>query len=443
MLGSISGVNGASSDVNVGIGTTTPDERLHVVGSVKIEDGTQAAGNVLTSDENGLASWQTLAPGADNLGNHTATQNLKLDDNWLSNDGGNEGLKVSDIGVLTTSGELVMGGNLKLDGNWLSNDGGNEGLKVSNTGVLSTSGKLKMGGNIKLDGNWLSGDGDNQGIYVSDDGHVGIGTNSPNYRLEVRRNVSGNDISPSSYVAEFRNTNTNQGDNNDPSILRLRVDVNEPLANTNYIQFLYTNNGSIYGSGNVEGNGNGGVKFETTGSDYGEELDRLDPSEEMEGTDVVGVFGGKISKRTDGADWVMAISANAAFVGNANTNLTDKDNNPREVVAFIGQVPVKVRGDVNIGDYILASGLEDGTAIAVAPDQLQADQSNKIVGRAWEAATGELNLINTVVGLPESASTNGALLRRIEAQQGEIEALKAKNEQMAADIREIKALLSQ
>lgn len=41
----------------IGIGTNTPDERLHVVGKLKLVDGTQSAGNVLISDANGVASW--------------------------------------------------------------------------------------------------------------------------------------------------------------------------------------------------------------------------------------------------------------------------------------------------------------------------------------------------------------------------------------------------
>lgn len=42
----------------VGLGTTSPDEKLHVVGKLKLVDGTQANGRVLTSDANGVASWQ-------------------------------------------------------------------------------------------------------------------------------------------------------------------------------------------------------------------------------------------------------------------------------------------------------------------------------------------------------------------------------------------------
>ena len=50
---------GSSANTNnrVGIGTNTPDERLHINGSIKIVDGTQAAGRILTSDATGRASW--------------------------------------------------------------------------------------------------------------------------------------------------------------------------------------------------------------------------------------------------------------------------------------------------------------------------------------------------------------------------------------------------
>jgi len=48
---------------NVGIGTTTPQAKLDISGNIKIADGTQGAGKVLTSDANGVASWQTPTGG--------------------------------------------------------------------------------------------------------------------------------------------------------------------------------------------------------------------------------------------------------------------------------------------------------------------------------------------------------------------------------------------
>ena len=48
---------------NVGVGTTTPTAKLEIVGSMKITDGSQGIGKLLTSDASGLASWMTLANG--------------------------------------------------------------------------------------------------------------------------------------------------------------------------------------------------------------------------------------------------------------------------------------------------------------------------------------------------------------------------------------------
>ncbi|MDY3351024.1 hypothetical protein PG357_03380 [Riemerella anatipestifer] len=48
---------------NVGIGTEQPQTKLDVEGSIKIADGTQQEGRVLTSDANGIASWQALSMG--------------------------------------------------------------------------------------------------------------------------------------------------------------------------------------------------------------------------------------------------------------------------------------------------------------------------------------------------------------------------------------------
>jgi len=95
-----------SGKVGLGTTTTSPDARLEVRGKVKITGGEPGEGKVLTSDADGLATWQTLPAGGDNLGDHTATENIVLDGHYLSGDGGDEGVYVDsegNVGIGTTS----------------------------------------------------------------------------------------------------------------------------------------------------------------------------------------------------------------------------------------------------------------------------------------------------------------------------------------------------
>jgi hypothetical protein len=54
---------------NVGIGTINPAAKLDVIGTVKITDGTQGVGKILTSDASGNATWLTPAAGGDFMSN--------------------------------------------------------------------------------------------------------------------------------------------------------------------------------------------------------------------------------------------------------------------------------------------------------------------------------------------------------------------------------------
>ncbi|MFC2118528.1 DUF1566 domain-containing protein [Bacteroidota bacterium] len=63
----------------IGIGTNDPDNDLHVVGGFKLVDGNQAAGRVLTSDEDGNASWQVLDGGGGTGTNYLISSNNLTD----------------------------------------------------------------------------------------------------------------------------------------------------------------------------------------------------------------------------------------------------------------------------------------------------------------------------------------------------------------------------
>ncbi len=49
-----------SSNGYIGIGTDSPDSKLHVAGNIKMIDGNQGAGKLLASDSGGSAGWQSL-----------------------------------------------------------------------------------------------------------------------------------------------------------------------------------------------------------------------------------------------------------------------------------------------------------------------------------------------------------------------------------------------
>ncbi|MFZ4574535.1 MAG: hypothetical protein ACOYN0_09070 [Phycisphaerales bacterium] len=152
----------------------------------------------------------------------------------------------------------------------------------------------------------------------------------------------------------------------------------------------------------VQAEKDGGVTYGSKGADYAEYLERADASENIKWGQVVGVRGGKVSKVTAGAEQVMVISRAPIVLGNQPNN---GDVSRMEKVAFMGQVPVVVRGEVNAGDYIVASGLNDGSAVAVSPDALELDHLKRLVGRAWESSHGKpVGFVNTAIGVNQQAA---------------------------------------
>lgn len=147
----------------------------------------------------------------------------------------------------------------------------------------------------------------------------------------------------------------------------------------------------------VNAENNVGVSFKTGGADYAEWLPKILQNEKFYTGEIVGVIGGYISKNTKNADHIMVISTNPIVLGNSPNKNKEY---LYEKVAFMGQVPVRVLGKVNIGDYILPSNNQDGTGIAKSASQMTANDYKSIVGVAWEASTSSTaNVINVAIGI--------------------------------------------
>jgi hypothetical protein len=175
---------------------------------------------------------------------------------------------------------------------------------------------------------------------------------------------------------------------------------------------------------------NVGVSFASANGDYAEWLEKMDTHEKFSFGDIVSVAGGKISKRTEAATKLMVISMSPIVLGNMPAAAREKDF---EKVAFMGQVPVKVKGLANVGDFILASGKNDGTGIAVHPSKMILGDYKKIVGVAWSAShlREGVAYVNLAVGI-----NNNDLVHQLEKQQTEVNELRG---QLAAVMTYLKA----
>lgn len=164
-------------------------------------------------------------------------------------------------------------------------------------------------------------------------------------------------------------------------------------------------------------NVNVGVSYISGSADYAEWLKRMDPEEAFKPGEVVGVYAGLISHNTQGADHLLVISTAPAVLG----NMPDEDQEHLfEKVGFLGQVPVMVAGTVSEGDYIVASGNNDGYARAFSPASLPTAAFDQIIGVAWEAGNSPMaNVVNVAIGLGSNQ-----LAKRVAAVESELEVLK-------------------
>lgn len=111
------GALAVSSSGNVGIGILSPTSKLHLVGKLRIADGTQGLNKVLSSDASGIASWVALAKGAtiDHFDAWGINDGIKACTTIFSQMNGKSGL--------SGSGKTLVGGHSRVyiatDGRWM------------------------------------------------------------------------------------------------------------------------------------------------------------------------------------------------------------------------------------------------------------------------------------------------------------------------------------
>ncbi len=477
---------------NVGIGTEVPKYPLHVVGAFGsnlaafegnnstqflVKDfGNGRVGLNVAKGSDPVAESSGLYLGYDVVGvglTPALMSGAQIDSSFVVNGGVRVGVKLPAAGSVANregsklyfSGALSPGGTADGDnGDDLYLTRFNPAINQSTLRVnFSSLNKRAIGsGTEVVDTNspdkFDVGYTNSSGAYipvlsVQSTGRVAISALNPlglNARsmLHVEGTNAGLSNTREAHVVtlENRRTSAPSAPNESVNILALVVDsTSSPGPEKNFITFQ-GNAGSSFGA--IEGNSNGGVRYKTGGGDYAEYLPKLNPAEVLVPADVVGVINGKISKNTDGAQQVMVLSSAAAVAG----NWSGKDMSDMGLVAFFGQVKVRVLGPVRAGDFVLASGKHDGLGRAVSPENLQLKDRPLIVGRAWDTSESSgIKPITVAVGLNFGLPSAQYELEKVDVVRKDVQKLQkqqsdilAKYDTMFAEQdKEIEALLKE
>jgi acetyltransferase-like isoleucine patch superfamily enzyme len=393
-----------NDDLYVG-GRTDLDGLLTVDGVATIADGIDVGGPATIDGDLSATGRATIGAQLDVAGKTTLNDNLTVNAATSIN----ADLKVDNGGIATLTGPLNVAGKTDINNSFSVNNasptvlGGT--LQVVKNAVFDDDvlidGMLTVNNNLNLSNLTVTGDGGVNGDHIAlFENTGGGGADGIAIRINNSTLSSGNNFMTfygrGSYMAgriESFDASSEMG--------------NMPggISNSNSIT---RNQGIIYGS---------------KGADYAEWLEKENPSDDFMVGEVVGVKGGKISRNTQDADHVLTISLAPIVLG----NMPDEDRkNDYEKVGFMGQVPVLVQGEVSKGDYIVASGKNDGYAIAIAPQDIKLKNLKWVIGKAWTASEGSgKNLINVSVGLKSNE-----WIKILEDQEARIQVMEAKLKSM-------------
>ena len=165
VLGSINGINGATADTNVGIGTTTPTQRLHVVGDALVTGNLTVNGTINSSS--GVLSVSAISPLFSSGGQNPSISLSGV----VPNTNGGTGLSASGAtgsflrsnGMTWTSSPIQAADIPNLSVSY-----------IQNTTSQQLSSNFNISGNGSIGGNLIA------------NGNVGVGTASPQTTLHVK-----------------------------------------------------------------------------------------------------------------------------------------------------------------------------------------------------------------------------------------------------------------
>ncbi|MBK9247461.1 MAG: tail fiber domain-containing protein [Ignavibacteria bacterium] len=283
--------------VKVGIGVTAPAAFLDVLGNIKIKDGTEGAGKILTSDADGLASWATPYDGGwslnGNIGTVDGTNFIGTTDNTPFN------IRVNNqkAGRISETGQVFLGyqagnsnsapqntgiGYQSLYSNTTGNSNtayGYQALTSNTTGYENVAtGEQALysnttGANNTANGHWAlyqnttgfgnTGTGE-QVLYSNTTGYSNTATGA----YSLFENTTGLDNSSNGYGSLNRNTTGSYNSANGSNALYWNTTGSYNTCNGYYVLannstgINNTANGASALESNTEGNGNSAIGFE-------------------------------------------------------------------------------------------------------------------------------------------------------------------------------------
>ncbi|MDR6370543.1 uncharacterized protein YaiE (UPF0345 family) [Chryseobacterium bernardetii] len=284
------------SSGNVGIGTTSPTNKLQIEsstsGALKIVDGTQGTDKVLTSDASGVATWKALpaAPASANIyntdGTLTANRTVTQGANTLAFTGTQTNafsVDGSTLSVDAANGLVGLGTTTPDTKLTISTPDSSFGLNHTN-GTVNL--KTYIGGGAATVGTTTANDlrfmtNNTQKMTVTSSGNVGIGTTTPNTKLTVSTADNSFGITHtngtvsletyigggSGYVGTTTSNTLNLMTNNSPKMTitptgnvgvgtltpGARLEVNSGTANVSGLKFTNLNSSSPTGTGQAIG----------------------------------------------------------------------------------------------------------------------------------------------------------------------------------------------